>query len=251
MNKQFHILNGDALRERLPKSIDGEIIVARECLVDGEVKGDNLEELFATRAKFISQNYEGFSEQDYFNATVPEFRKMQEIPKGAEINLWFEDDLFCQVNFWFVVHLLHHAQKPENIFLIRPKAHSPYSFGHLDEQELVSCYENKLQLTNLETLSQLWTFYQTQNTAQLLQTAQKLQPKYPFLLPAIEAHIDQLPNPEKGTLGRPKETLLQIIEELQTEKFGLIFKEFLKREGIYGFGDLQVKRLLEGIKNAP
>ncbi len=38
------------------------------------------------------------------------------------------------------------------------------------------------------------------------------------------------------------------MEGLQTQNFGLIFREFCKREGIYGFGDLQVKRLLEEIQ---
>ena len=31
--------------------------------------------------------------------------------------------------------------------------------------------------------------------------------------------------------------------------FGIIFKEFCKREPIYGFGDLQVKRLLSELEN--
>ena len=39
------------------------------------------------------------------------------------------------------------------------------------------------------------------------------------------------------------------MDELNTEQFGLIFKEFCNRESIYGFGDLQVKRLLDEIKN--
>jgi hypothetical protein len=39
------------------------------------------------------------------------------------------------------------------------------------------------------------------------------------------------------------------MDELGTTDFGLIFKEFNKREAIYGFGDLQVKRLLDGLLN--
>ena len=43
-------------------------------------------------------------------------------------------------------------------------------------------------------------------------------------------------------------SLIQIIKELKTEEFGPVFKEFNKRESIYGFGDLQVKRLFNQIK---
>ena len=38
----FHILNGDALKSQFPERILGEIIVARECLVDGPVEGHRL-----------------------------------------------------------------------------------------------------------------------------------------------------------------------------------------------------------------
>ena len=71
MIKQYHILNGDSLKERFPENIQGEIMVARECLVDGSVQGNSLSELFKIRAKFISDNYDGFKEQDYFKKTVP------------------------------------------------------------------------------------------------------------------------------------------------------------------------------------
>jgi hypothetical protein len=39
------------------------------------------------------------------------------------------------------------------------------------------------------------------------------------------------------------------MEDLETDEFGPVFKEFNKRESIYGFGDLQVKRIFDEIKN--
>ncbi|MEJ2006462.1 MAG: hypothetical protein P8X57_16220 [Cyclobacteriaceae bacterium] len=56
---EYHILNGDSLKAQFPKDIDGEIIVARECLVDGEVQSDDLKELFKIRASFITSTYSG------------------------------------------------------------------------------------------------------------------------------------------------------------------------------------------------
>jgi hypothetical protein len=247
MKKQYHILNGDSLKKQFPENIQGEIIVARECLVDGNVNGSNLEELFHTRAQFISNNYGGYSEQDYYKKTVPEFKKMQNITDNAAINLWFEDDLFCQVNFWFCINLLNQSNKNNSIFLIIPKKHSQFGFGGLDKSELVSIYENKLLLTDLDQLANLWELYQNHNLEQLLKTARELENKYPFILIAVKAHIQRIPT--KGNLGRPRESLIQIMKELKSEDFGLVFKEFNKRESIYGFGDLQVKRLFNEIKN--
>ncbi len=156
MINQYHILNGDSLKEQFPKSLQGEIIVAKECLVDGSVKGNNLTDFFKTRAKFISSNYDGYNEQDYFEKAVPEFQKMQNIPDNTDINLWFEDDLFCQVNFWFVINILSKSHRNNQFFLIRPKSHSQYGFGGLNQLELISIYKNRIALTELDTLARLW-----------------------------------------------------------------------------------------------
>ncbi len=247
MKTQYHILNGDSLKQQFPESIKGEIIVAREYLVDGNVNGNSLDELFKNRAQFISQNYEGFNEQDYFKKSVPEFNKIQNIKNDADVNLWFEDDLFCQVNFWFILHLLNQEKKNNPIFLVRPKKHSQYAFGALNKSELLSIYENKLLLTELNKLDKLWEFYQKNDLKQLLKIAGILEPKYPFILAAVKAHINRIP--VDGNLGQPTESLIQIMKELKTEEFGPVFIEFNKRESIYGYGDVQVKKLLDEIKN--
>ena len=247
MRKQYHILNGSSLKEQFPESLQGEIIVAKECLVDGSVDGNNLTDIFKTRAEFISSNYDGYKEQDYFEKTVPEFQKMQNIPDNVDINLWFEDDLFCQVNFWFVLHLLIKSQQSNPIFLIRPQSHNQYGFGGLNKSELISVYENRLELTELDKLTSLWESYQINDTEKLLKTSKKLKNRYPFILTAVEAHIERIPT--NGNQGRPSQSLVQIMKDFETEEFGPVFKEFCKRESIYGFGDLQVKRLLDEIKN--
>ncbi|MDY8135388.1 DUF1835 domain-containing protein [Aquimarina sp. 2201CG5-10] len=247
MRKQIHILNGDSLKQQFPESIQGDIIVARECLVDGNVKGKDLNELFTTRAKFITQNYGG-TEQGYYEKAASEFLKIPEINNNSDINLWFEDDLFCQVHFWFIVHLLMKNNNENNqVFLIRPKIHTQYGFGGLNKSKLISIYKNRLELSELEKIADLWEFYQNDDIKKLTNTALELEKKYPFILPAVKAHIQRIPSNEN--LGRPTESLITIMKELKTEEFGTVFREFNQREYIYGFGDLQVKRLYDQIIN--
>ena len=249
MKNQYHILNGDCLKEQFPKDIFGEYIVTRECFVDGDVQGNSLAELFATRAKFIGDSYKGYCENDYYQNSVSEFEKIQNIPKDAELNLWFEDDLFCQVNFWFIIYLLKVNNKNYSLYLIRPKSDNVYSFGSMSEADLIIAFQNKTQieLSEFQQLSKLWKLYQHNDCEEMIKTAEKLQNKYPFLIPAIKAHIER--RPREGRLGRPAQTLISIIGELKTNEFEPIFREFCKRESIYGFGDLQVKRLFDEIKN--
>jgi hypothetical protein len=198
MRKQYHILNGDSLKEQFPENLQGEIIVAKECLVDGSVKGKDLTDFFKTRAEFISSNYNDYTEKDYFEKTVPEFHRMQNIPDNTDINLWFEDDLFCQVNFWFVINLLSKSHRNNHFFLIRPKTDGQYGFGGLNKSELILIYENKLELTELDKLAILWESYQINDTEKLIRISRELKNSYPFILTAAEAHIERIP-----TNGRP------------------------------------------------
>jgi hypothetical protein len=247
MKIQYHILNGDALKAQLPKSINGDIIVARECLVDGPVEGDTFEVLYETRAQFLATAYGGEEEINYYDKAVTEFESIQKIPQNAEINLWFEDDLFCQVNLWFVLHLIKENDKKYNLYLIRPKQGSEYGFGSMNESDLLTAFQNKTKISPalFQDLSKLWRLYQQDDFDQLIQTADKLKDDFTFLLPAINAHIERVE--KDGKPGRPTESLIRIIEELETDEFSPVFRAFCKKEGIYGFGDLQVKRLFDAV----
>ena len=247
MNNHYHIVNGDSLKEQFPKEIDGEIIIARECLVDGEVRSENLEELFQVRARFITETYGDYSLQEYYNHTVTEFEKIQNLPIGATINLWFEDDLFCQVNFWFVAYLLSQFVENCDVFLVRPKVHDQFGFGGLNKAELKQVFEERVQLTEINKIAQLWKSYRNEELDALLDTAKELKEPFPFILTAVRAHIARIPT--KNDPGRPVRTLREIMKELDTEEFGPVFREFNMRESIYGFGDLQVKRLFDEILN--
>ena len=132
-----HILNGDALLEQFPRDLKGASIVFRECLVDGPVTANSLNELYQKRSAFFAQTYQLCTPIEYEERIVSEFNKVQKIPNGSEINLWFEDDLFCQVNCWFVCYLLRDI-KDCDLYLVRPNNQSPYAFSVYTETELTN-----------------------------------------------------------------------------------------------------------------
>ncbi len=115
---QAHILNGDGLLHQLQNRIEGVKIVCRECMIEGNTKGKTLDEIFENRALYIQKIYE-VSQANYNAKTKEELLRIQNIPKEHEINLWFEDDLFCQTNFWFVAHLLKELRIQNPIFLVK------------------------------------------------------------------------------------------------------------------------------------
>lgn len=241
----YLILNGDALLEHFPNELRGQKIICRECLIDGDTSGQTLTELFQTRSRFLASAYPDVILPNYEEHVVSEFEKILNLPENADVTLWFEDDVFCQVNLWFVTFLLTQNQKTLKIYLARPGEKSPYGFHAFSNEELQELYQNRQPVYDLTKFTALWSAYQNNYLLTLRQRAKELQNDWPFVLPAAEAVIAL--SPTDGSHGRPYETMKTIMKELDTKEFRPVFHEFSKREAIYGFGDLQVKRLYEKV----
>jgi len=238
-----HILNGDGLKHQLTacfQELEGSIIVMRECMIEGPVLASDFEGLVQKREVFLKEEFQ--DDNSFYSLEVlPELEKIRNLSNSTEVNLWFEDDLFCQLNLWYILYLLKDSGC--KIFLVRPKSFAPYSFAAHSSEDLKDIFENRILLEIEDALYELWKFYSKKDYDSLVAKATGLQEKYPFFLNAVIAHLDR--TPKENYLGRPKESLLQIAKELETQDFIPLFREFCNREAIYGYGDLQVKKMHE------
>ncbi len=241
----FHVLNGDALTPQFKKTtIEGNIIVMREALVDGDVSQENPEEFYQVRA-----HHHGSTEEDYRIKVVEELAVLMNAPNHSNINLWFEFDLFCQVNLWFVLSIIKKTSIQKKVTLVYPihikKGDDQFwkGFGSADAQDLILCYENRILLSEqeLQRGSELWNAYQNNNFDKLLLLAEEETSAFPNLKEVVAAHMERFPI--DGSKGKPEMIIEALLKKGVTD-FQLMFKEFSKKAGIYGFGDTQVKRLL-------
>ena len=241
-----HVLNGDCLLEQFPKNIPGEFIICRECLVEGPVGAQNLDIFWKQRASFIEESY-GFAKELFIEKTVNELAKLTNISEDSEINLWFENDLFCQVNLWFVMHRLANSKKTSNVYWVRPLNLGWTVFADLSESELEKSFEQrvKLEINEIELFSSLWENYCQNNFSVLAEIADKLSARFNELPKVIKAHVERFA--PKGELGKPEQIIAELVEKAGTRDLKVIFNAFRAFNDIYGFGDLQVKRLLKGI----
>ena len=131
--------------------------------------------------------------------------------------------------------------------LVRPETNSHYGFASYKPQDLYLLLDKRITLNtdDVNSLAKLWTYYQKNDVKSMLEIGQSLKKKMSFVLDAIYAYEASFPKPDYE--GRPIESLKSIISELGTIRFGPVFKEFCQREAIYGYGDLQVKRLYDQI----
>ena len=235
----LHVLPGDSLAEEFKKTgIEGEIVVCRECLVTGDKSGTTLDEFWDRRSNFIALEYGG-DPIEYQENVAYELERLIGLSKGSEVNLWFEYELFCQVNMWFCLDLLKNSEAA--VFRVEPLNASPddiwKGFGKFDAAELANCYDGRTQFSeeDIDTGSRLWNAFRDDNAAELLRLGEYRSPCFPFLKEVCEAAavID----------SRPIDIVRQIKNDGKNE-IETVFPEFQKRAGVYGFGDLQVEHLL-------
>ncbi|HEY8563100.1 MAG TPA: hypothetical protein VIL74_22170 [Pyrinomonadaceae bacterium] len=240
---KIHVLPGDALADDFRKTaIGGETIVCRECLVEGAVRAENLEEFWRVRARFIEKTYGG-GEEEYSRRVKGEFEMLQNhAGREAEINLWFEYELFCQVNLWFCLYLLRESEA--KIFRVAPVVREGgdiwKGFGGLAAADLEKCYARRAAFSKNEISlgAELWTAFQNADHEKLERLSVYESESLPFLTEVCRAEIEKR--------ARPRRVLEKIIAEGKTD-FAEIFPAFSARAGVYGFGDAQVKRILDEI----
>lgn len=243
----YHVLNGDCLADQLRQTgINQNFIVCRECLVEGEVDAGSIAEFWVKRAKFIAGTYHA-STEEYFSRTVSEFEKLETLPDGSEVCLWFENDLFCQVNMWFVLSILSN-QPSLNIYRVFPvienQANTWKGFGMSSAEQLVQAFAAKVPFRDEDIAlgKKLWEAYQKSDFKKLKELSKETSDCFEFLEEVGQAHLDRFPL--DGSLGRPERMVKQIVDTVSKD-FQTVVSVFSDLEGVYGFGDLQIKSIYD------
>ena len=240
---KLHVLPGDAYVEAFEgTNLEGDVAVFRECLVEGDLWGPSLEEFWRTREHYLSANYpaEGKS---YETDVAAEIEKMLAPGAGDEIYLWFEYELFCSVNYWFCLDLLRDSFA--TIYRVSPTVRDEQTrwrgFGKLDPEHLLECWAERVQLSSedVEHGSELWQAFKTGNRFRLDNLGSYDSPAFPYLNEVAAAAVDI----ENG--------LAKVLKEISShgsDDFRKVFEEFGRRAGVYGLGDVQVRRIWDDLR---
>ena len=239
-----HILNGDALEDQFPKDLPGEILVFKECLIEGPKKVVEFETFFASRAAYLSDTYDPKIKESYSRELSIPLMKVVTGLKPSEVVLWFEEDLFCQANFWFMCHFLEGSGYRGKVSWAKPSGVAIYNFGLLSKEALTAVFEDRLPV-NIAKIALLWQAYSVNDSDELIRLVEGIAGLSQYIIPAAIAYRDM--NTSTIEKSRPYLSLLAITKTLKTTHFGKVFMVFCKKEAVYGFGDLQVKRIFDQV----
>lgn len=253
--KLIHVLNGDGMANAFKESAIpyDEIVIWREGFALGPVDNDILQPENITRRKLFWETYSNIEENlpDYYKFALPELVKVASI-ENSTIFLWFEHDLFCQINLLFALSLIRTGN---HVFAISTDSFPGFDdfkgYGQLNPDQLISVFNSnsvQLGIEEITFANQVLINY-TEKTPLNLQIL--LQTQFPehlsLLKPALSSHLKRFPSTYNG-LGIHEHSFLEMIHESNPTKQELV-KESLLSDSVFGFGDLEFFKILENLSN--
>ncbi len=206
----LHITNGDAAIARLRAAgIAGDIVSWDDVLHEGPVPGGlGFAQLREARARFIAER--GW-------CTVGEARKRfmdrdaaLDGAAGGELVLWFEHDLYDQLQLLQILHRLGtQGPDPAGLTLV---CEAEY-LGMMPAERVRQLHERRRSVTREQVALalQAWTAFTAPEAARLSDLITGDTSALPFLAPALERHLEEFPSTRTG-LSRSEQQALEALD---------------------------------------
>ena len=254
MSSLLHITNGDSFTERLNTlKIKGDVITWREMLCEGKTLTNvGSESFWKTRFEFLNKNYK-VTKSSFIEKTLKEYRSLCNHKQQDQIVLWFEYDLFCQVNMLAVLSWLKANRKYAEISLVcsgkEDKTDKLYALNELSDEQLLGLYKNKTVLSqnDVEYADYVWQLYCSDNPIRLENLRDFDEFQFEYLSAAMKAHLHRFPTIKNG-LNALENRVLNLSVAQKPKSRQELLGTILKNQGNYGFGDTQYDRILTTLK---
>ncbi|WP_299537073.1 DUF1835 domain-containing protein [Ulvibacterium sp.] len=254
MSSLLHITNGDSFTERL-KTLDfkGDIITWREMLCEGRTETNvGSESFWKIRFEFLHKNYK-VSKSWFIEKTLKEYRSLCNHKQQDQIILWFEYDLFCQINLLAVVSWLKANRKYAEISLVcsgkEDESERLYGLNELTNEQLQKLFDHRIILNqdDIEYADYIWQLYCSDNPIRLENLTDFGDFQFNYLSDAIQAHLKRFPTIKNG-LNNVENHVLNLSLEHRPKSKRELMGTILRNQGIYGFGDSQFERVISLLK---
>ncbi|PXX24938.1 DUF1835 domain-containing protein [Arenibacter sp. ARW7G5Y1] len=254
MSSQLHITNGDILTNKLSTlKLEGDIITWREMLCEGKTETNvGSESFWKTRFEFLNKNYK-VSKSWFIDKTLKEYRTLCNHKQEDRIVLWFDFDLFDQINMLAVISWLKTHRPYAEISLVssveEDNSVNILGLGESTDDQLRNLYTNRTLLTqdDIEYADYVWQLYCSDNPIRLENLKDFDSFQFSHLSGAIEAHLMRFPTIRNG-LNEVENNILRLARSAKPKTKLVLLNTVLKNQGRYGFGDTQYERVITKLK---
>jgi hypothetical protein len=232
---QLHISNGDSAGDMLKASskIEGEILCWRDVLHDGPIIALEGNEYYKARAAFIHsvineqdsiiqvKNPNTVTENDILKSFQTRQSLLNNLEKYTQITLWFEHDLYDQLQ---LAECLYHLAKSKNIcsktniICIGEHQQIPYfhGLGNLSIVQMEALFNDKKALTieHLKQGSRVWHAIASNTATDLQALISENFSALPFMHNALRRFAQEYPALEDGLTLSQRYILQSLAEPL-------------------------------------
>jgi len=252
LTRRLNITNGDSAAGTLSEAgIEGKIIPWRDVLHEGPVDSSlSLEELSRQRARFIA----GTGWDDFAHVSgdfVERDRVIQHLDYFDEIVLWFEDDLYDQLQLIQLLDFFGRssARKSKSLSLIQVDGYiPPLSAAKLKE---LDAKRSRATFEQLELARRAWQAFGSRDPSSIEALLNENTSALPYLAPALRRQLEEFPAVGSG-LSRSEREALTAIEQGHATPVAAFLEVARQQESIF-LGDLVFYSYLERLsdKNNP
>jgi len=241
----LHIHNGDSSANTLRQSaIPGPQFAFRESLLTGPtpagIAGESWRRL---RATHLAESY-GVDSEECARALQRQDEMLAGLADHDEVIMWFEHDLFCQLNLIYLLDWFQGRDLGTTKFSLIcidrfPGVADFRGLGQLTAEQLASLFPTRHEITaaELKLASAAWEAYRSPDPRAIERLLREDTAALPFLGAALLAHLARFPSARNG-LGRIENRGLELIDQ-GVGLFSDLFSSFAASESVYGLGDLQ------------
>ncbi|MBK8506389.1 MAG: hypothetical protein IPL46_31820 [Saprospiraceae bacterium] len=250
----FHILNGDAVATPFVKSgIAGEFAIWRELHCQGPTVLQISTEEFSDKRKLFLKSYLDI-DQDFFDEHTQSQLALISGQIEKEVTLWFEYDLFCQINMMVAINLLEQINPDCTIYLItvgKSLEHSDWiTLAQVTPEEWPQLYQHKrfLDENAIHFMKMAWKIYCSNDHRDFDTLLADCPPAYKYFPQAIENHFRRFPS-RMDLLTDIQRFIFQNLSKNEFTRENLLIRLLLKHFHFYGYGDLQYQAILKSLQH--
>ncbi len=213
---RLHVTNGDSAGGTLRETaLGGQVLPWRDALHAGPVPALPRGELLRARARFLADC--GWGRQQALLASLErrDRQLLDAFRDGVQVVLWFEHDLYDQLQLLDVLTLAHSARAAPELIVIGSFRGKPSfaGLGELTARELETLWPSRrpAEPAALETAAAAWAAFQAPEPTALVEWATQETTYLQFLAPALQRLLEELPAPTDG-LSRTERHALEAID---------------------------------------
>jgi redox-sensitive transcriptional activator SoxR len=208
----LHITNGESAGNTLRQTtLGGAVLPWQDVLHEGPVPALPRQELLRTRARFLADCGWGRQQALLSSFERRDRQLLEALRDDRQVVLWFEHDLYDQLQLLDVLALAHTEEAAPELIVIGSFSGKPSfaGLGELTASELETLWPSRGRATPaaLEAATSAWAALQSPEPTTLAAWATRDTAQLPFLAPALRRLLEELPAQADGLSGTERRAL--------------------------------------------